>query len=293
MLMVFMPVYIPTLFVNMVMDEISISPNGTYGELGIVDYKLKMHGKSHAGIMKVIADNVSKFLPTKQVDENGNVIMPDMQAFVQNGGTVGWGLGFDMGAIVQIKKWVRVGLSVTDLGFITFPTASVIENNFETDLTADPINGDFSSYSNLPEAIKSGLMSSFDGTNQVSEATYFMPDTAIRLGVAFTPVLNKFIDITACADISVTDLNKCINGNVPTFNFATGVEILPRVNWFEFVFRMAFCYNTEGNNPSFSFGTGLHLGALQMEIGVKGLEVLIENWGAKEVTFGLDCKFVF
>ncbi|MBR6199679.1 MAG: hypothetical protein IKQ61_05380 [Spirochaetales bacterium] len=288
-------VYIPTMFVSSVFDEISVSQNGVSNKLGILDYKVRMHGKTRAGVMKVIADNLARYMPAKQVDKDGNTTFPDIQGLMENGGTAGWGLGFDMGAIVQIKRWVRVGFSVTDLGFISFPTAVAVNNDIEVDLTADPTDNKsgFSSYSNMPKAIMSGFMSSLDTTDHLTETTFFMPDTAIRLGVAFTPVLNKFIEITAAADISVTDLNKCINGNVPTFNFATGVEVLPRVNWFEFVFRTAFCYNTESNIPSFSFGTGLHLGALQMEIGVKGLEALIENWGAKEVTLGLDCKFVF
>ncbi|MBP5706209.1 MAG: hypothetical protein J6W76_02910, partial [Spirochaetales bacterium] len=200
-----------------------------------------------------------------------------------------------MGTIVQIRKWVRVGFSVTDLGFIAFPQSCEIATGVHADLTIDPTdsaNG-FSSVQNFSSSIMETFQNSLTSEHATVTTTGFMPDTAIRLGVAFTPIVNKFFEITAAADISVTDLNKCINGNVPTFNFATGVEILPRLNWFEFVLRTAFCYNTEGNNPTLSFGTGLHLGALQLEIGVKGVEILFKDWGAKEFMFGLDCKFVF
>ncbi len=288
-----MHVYIPTAFMSVVLDDISVSSFKWDNMFGFLGYNVHFSGKSKMAMNKAISDNIYKFLPDGK-DEDGKQASTNWSELVQNSGTVGFGLGFDMGTIVQVKKWVRVGFSVTDLGFISFPQSVEVDVSTSADLTID-LGGDnaFGSMGSFTSSIMDGFTNGLGSGVQNVQATFFMPDTAIRLGVAFTPVVNKFIEITAAADISVTDLNKCINGNVPTFNFATGVEVLPRLGWFEFVFRTAFCYNSEANNPAFSFGTGLHLGALQMEIGVKGLEVLIENWGAKEVIVGLDCKFVF
>ncbi|HOV13921.1 MAG TPA: hypothetical protein PK771_06530, partial [Spirochaetota bacterium] len=120
-----------------------------------------------------------------------------------------------------------------------------------------------------------------------------MMPLAIRCGIAITPPPNKYFDLIFAADISVSDLNRAVNLEYPAFNFATGVEFTPKINWFSLPLRVAFNYNSEANTPSFSFGTGLHLGPVEMEIGVKGLEVLFIGLGAKELLVGFDLKFEF
>ena len=115
----------------------------------------------------------------------------------------------------------------------------------------------------------------------------------MRTGVSFTPVYNRYFDLILALDISVSDFYKITFDGYPTFAVATGIEFSPKFGWFRMPIITAFNFNTESLGPSFSFGMGLHLGAIKMMIGIKGLEGLIEGYGSNDLAFGFDLKFEF
>ncbi|OHD18888.1 MAG: hypothetical protein A2086_13000 [Spirochaetes bacterium GWD1_27_9] len=255
-------VYIPTFFANVV-GEGSVykgSPNAD----GIYSYRLKLNPKM---IFSGIAPNFFTLIPNSPIPFQS--------------GTGGVGFGFDMGFILEFNRFVKVGFSITDLGFFALSA-----NQIETAVDLDIMD---------VQNISTNLLNSFKNTKSQLISYGWMPATSFRLGVLVTPVKHKYFDLLIAGDISVTDLQRAINGEYATFNVSTGVEFTPKTgnNKLKFPLRLAFNYNTQANAPSFSWGFGLHAGPVEMEVAIRGLEVLISGWGAKEIAIAYDFKFEF
>lgn len=207
-------------------------------------------------------------------------------AYSNYGGSAAFGLGFDFGFLIQFNRFFRLGFAVTDIGFMVFPHMAKVDMDLTADLNLD-------NATSFVNTIMTKTQNALQDDDEVTYASteWLMPNTAVRFGIALTPFKSGIL--TVAADISISDLNRIALQEYPTFNFSTGVEFLPGYKWFAFLLRVAFNYNSQANNASFSFGTGLYLGPVEMEIGVKGLEFLFLNLGAKEVAVGVDFKFEF
>ncbi|MBN2545497.1 MAG: hypothetical protein JXB50_06855, partial [Spirochaetes bacterium] len=199
--------------------------------------------------------------------------------------TVAFGLGVDLGFILQFNRFIKLGFAATDVGFMVFPSAGKV--NFDVDFELETSNA-FNFFDQFISNLRNDLYNEEITRGNIE---WIMAPTAFRLGVAVTPFKKNIF--TWSTDISISDMNNISLIGYPTFNVSTGIEILPGYNWFAIPLRAAFSYNTQANFPSFSFGIGLYLGPVEMDIGVKGLEALISNFGAKEVCVGADLKFVF
>lgn len=216
------------------------------------------------------------------VNISGNDLFAD---FVGGSDQFSCGVGFDLGVILKFNRFIRLGFSVTDLGFIVLAEQKSIYYDSVFDAT--------SSNTDILNRFRDSFFEELkDEDNVQSGLTEIISSpTAIRAGIAITPFKKELV--TIAVDLALSDLNLIAFFGYPIFNVSVGVEFLPGYKWFFVPLRTAFSYNTESNYPSFSFGTGLYLGPVEMEIGVKGLEVLISDWGAKEIIVGADFKFQF
>ena len=268
--------YVPTLYFNFNGDA-SLSP-GSPDSSGFYTYDFDINGSVNMATNYGIAQALG-LVPT--------VSTLGLTSMISNSGTAAFGLGWDMGFIIQFNKIFRYGFSITDLGFLVYPTSA--SKSLNINATINPL--DISSFSST---FATEFQTALSGDYQKSTtAVWFMPGTAIRTGIGITPIHRKNLDIILAADIALTDLNNLLLEGYPTFNFATGIEFTPKAGWAEFPMRTAFSYNSQVNSASFSFGLGLYLGPVQFEIALKGLEFLIKNWGTKEIAFGTDFKFEF
>ena len=204
---------------------------------------------------------------------------------VSGDGTVGLGFGVDMGFIVCLNRYFRLGFSVTDIGFFVFPESNLSTFNFDVEINLTR----FQAFAkDLGEELEKNIKSKM---KRVKEPQFFVPDTAIRTGLAYIPVHNKNIDLLLAVDISLSSFDKILLDQYICFNFSTGLEARPKVSIFEFPFRMAFNYNSQANIASLSLGSGLCIGPVILNFGIKGLEILISEWGAKGFSMGVDLKF--
>ncbi|OHD05956.1 MAG: hypothetical protein A2086_16525 [Spirochaetes bacterium GWD1_27_9] len=270
--------YLPTLLADL-NTEVKIKP-GSPNANGITTFDLQGNGSLMiGGLVPHILNLANLNIP--------NIGLPNdnINKIIRLSETTGFGLGADVGLIFKFNKYIRLGISATDLGFMVIPKPVKANVNFSQNL-------DITNLSNFGKDFTDTLLSSLNNIT-VSTTYAFMPAMAFRLGIAITPVYSDYFDMILAADVSLADLHRTVNGEYPSFNVATGIEFGPKIKWFKLPLRLAVNYNTQVNVASFSFGTGLHLGPVEMEIGVKGLEILFSGWGAKEVIVGADFKFEF
>ncbi len=267
--------YFPTLYVKN-SARVKMGPGNPNPVTGIIDnYKLNTKGDlvvGSNGLIVGLLRNVPIF------NELGHAIL-------DHAGSPAFGFGFDAGFLIKFNRFVRMGFAITDLGLIVFPITAKVSIDIDTVIGLDNI-------ANFRDEFIDDLIGEIvesDGTWGNTEI--YMPPTAIRLGVALTPFKNEIF--MWASDISVSDFNNLLNNGYPTFNISSGIEFNPGYQWFHVPMRLAVCYNTQSNFPSFSAGIGLYLGPVEMEIGIKGLEFLISGWGAREVCAGFDFKFEF
>jgi hypothetical protein len=267
--------YFPTLFV-----KTDAKLNLTKGEVnsnGVIDnYIMRVKGKMYAGSNGMFVGILSCFPQSYDY----------LSGFIKYGGSAAFGIGFDFGFIMQFNKYVRVGFATTDLGFIVFPQTALIDVDYSLNLEMDSIGNFKDTFINKLIGEISEIDNYSDGSTQ-----WWMPNTALRVGVAFTPFKNELF--TWSSDISLSDLNRMLNKGYPSLNIATGIEFKPGYQWFAMPIRGAISYNTQANNFSLSLGIGLYLGPVEMEIGIKGIEFLIADLGARELCAGVDLKFEF
>jgi hypothetical protein len=262
-------IYIPTLFIDS-RNKINIS-TGSPDSNGIYTYNMQVKGDTYVGgFMPAIL----KYIPA----------FSNYGPLFNNDASAGFGFGLDLGFIVKINRVVRVGFSMTDLGFMVFPQAAKLA--IDNTRNISPYN--FTEILNL----YSFLINNITNSSPEKSVTGLMAPLALRFGLAVTPVRNNYFDLIIAADISISDIDRTVYGEYVTFNFSTGIEFTPKYNWFQMPLRITFCYNSQCNYPSSSQGIGLYLGPVEMEIGVKGVvDFLI--WGAREMAVGVDFKFEF
>lgn len=283
--------YLPTMFIRGKSTDSSIKSFETNNVYGFYGYKVSIKGDVYANIASFISEPIkaSGFSSTLP-DNGGDYLNP----ILNQSGSVGFGFGVDMGFIVKFNRFVRLGFAINDLGFFVFPKTAKLTLNTEADLTPDVANSSLTfNFDEFKNDLLNGMQNSMRDNISDGGVQGWMPATTFRLGVAVTPIRHKYIDLIIAGDISVSDLHRTILGDYATFNIAIGIEFTPKANWVEFPMRFAFSYNTQANNPAFSFGLGLYLGPVEMEIAFKGIEVLIKEWGAKEVACAIDFKLEF
>jgi hypothetical protein len=261
--------YLPTLYIDS-RNKVNIS-TGAPDSNGIYTYNMQVTGNTY----------VAGFLPSIL---KYNPAFASYGPLFNNDAGAGFGFGLDLGFIVKINKFIKVGFSMTDLGFMVFPQAAKLEINNSQSIS--PYN--FTEILNF----SSFLLKNILGSTPKTAVTGLMSPLAFRLGLGITPLRSNYYDFLIALDASLSDIDRVIYGEYLTFNFSAGVEFAPKYNWFQMPLRITFCYNSQCNYPSSSQGIGLYLGPAEMEIGIKGLlDYLI--WGAKEMALGVDFKFEF
>ncbi|HOV13209.1 MAG TPA: DUF5723 family protein [Spirochaetota bacterium] len=258
-------VYIPTAFVNVV-GNISVS-SGNPNDMGLMLPRVKYNHKINYGGVALSPLTALKSTVPSQIS---SLFQDDLGGF---------GLGFDMGFIVVFNNWLKGGFAINDLGFITFPNSVMIETSFDEDVMN----------------VQNKFMNIFDKITPKREAFGWMPATSFRTGVLLTPVKNNYFELLIAGDIAVTDIQRAINGDYATFNIASGIEFAPKSknNIFKMPVRISFNYNTQSNNFAISHGLGLTLGPVEMEVAIRGFEILFTDWGTKEFCLAYDFKFQF
>lgn len=259
-------IYIPTIFANAAAN-ISVIP-GEANNDGLILPKLKLSQKiNYGGVVFSPLSSLKNSPPFSQVSS----------LFLDELG--GFGLGFDMGFIVVFNNFLKAGFTINDLGFISFPNSGKIESTIESD----------------PMDIQNKIGDIFSNLEVKKEPFGWMPATTFRTGVLLTPVKNNYFDLLIAGDMALTDLQRAINGDYPVFNIASGVEfaLKTRNNFFKMPVRISFNYNTQSNNFAISHGLGLYLGPVEMEVAIRGLEILFTDWGSKEFCLAYDFKFQF
>lgn len=201
-----------------------------------------------------------------------------------NGIGIPFGLGFDLGLIIDFNKWIRAGFSVTDLGFMMSPSTD-FEINKDIKLDLQDMGSVGSEFSGIGEEFLSGGK----GTTEA-----VLAPLAMRLGATVTPYSNRFIDLECPLNFTVTDFDLIPLGFLPTFGFATGVEFTLKLGFFHLPLWTSIGYFTS-SGISVGFGGGLHLGVCHLDLGVRGLESLMapasdSAWG-RDVAFAMQLSF--
>lgn len=277
--------YLPVIFASFTGNG-SIVKNEPQNLFGILSYTAHAKGDLTTGgiLQSTVSDLFYKRI-NFDLFPNSTLDNQIYETIMSNGGSSGFGFGLDFGTIVVVNKLFSFGLSFTDIGFILYPRASNIDVDFSFEV--DPyslMNGE----KQLPDSMKLSLGETTDRVFAV------MPNASIRTGAVFSPLKNNYCDIIIAGDLALSDMNKLFYGEYPAFNFSMGVEINPKIRpIFQFPIRTGFNFNTESLNFSFSFGLGFYIGAVEFDIGIKGLEILVEGWGAKDIEIGIDLKYEF
>lgn len=270
--------YFPTVYGNF-LGRVEIEEGVPDTSTGLSTYTMDLKGNMVAG------GSMALTYPLLQLPALSN--FDPVTSILQYGGSMAFGLGWDLGFMIKFNRIVRYGLAFTDVGFLVFP--NVAKKRVDLSFDVNPTNiGELSS--TLPGVLYASLQ---EGAEQDLTPLFFMPDTAIRTGIGITPVNHKRFGLTIAADASISDFYKIINAGYAVFNFGAGVEFAPKYKWFEMPMRASFNYNSQINVPSFSTGIGFYFGPIQIEFALKGLEALIRYWGTREIAFGIDVKTEF
>ena len=208
----------------------------------------------------------------------------DLNVPLKNGFGIPFGLGFDLGIIIDFNKWVRAGFSVTDLGFMACP-ATKFEVSKDIKLDLQNIGNIGSEFSDISNAFSGGGK----GTSEAVLAPLSM-----RLGATATPYSNRFIDLECPLNFTVTDFDLIALGFLPTFGFSTGVEFTVKLGAFHIPLWTSIGYFTS-SGVSLGFGGGLHVGVWHLDFGLRGIEALMapagnSAWG-RDVAFAVQMSF--
>lgn len=225
----------------------------------------------------------------KHIFKNVNlpeINMVDVKSILENGGNFGMGAGIDLGVLVDINKYIKVGFSVTDLGFMFY--AGKQSANIDTKVTLDILKA-----AEIIDSLKN-LINDFDTAKSTTDFEFFMPMTALHLGFSVSPLHRSDITVTLPLSFTVGDFYPVQFGDLPTFELATGIEVMPIFYWFDFPLRVSVGFSSASGFYT-GLGLGLHLGACQLELGVKGLEALFTDqpWMGRDFAFGCSVNFIF
>lgn len=271
-------VYVPLLYSNFD-TSVRIKTGSTDPITGIYRYDTQLSGEfTYASILP---GNLFRNLP---LPDAGNF---NYQSILNNSGSFGVGFGLDLGILLEINRFIRVGLSVTDLGFFVFD--KTIYSSFYSNRELDVFNPqDF-----LDHSLNAALKEFSNNFRQRNTPLCFMPATAIRTGAAITPLKNRIIQITLPINFSVSHFQEIAEGGIPVLDVATGIEVIPSTGWFSVPLRISIGYSTRSNMAVLACGAGLYLGPCVLEFGLQGIEALIFSFGARSFSIALDLKFLF
>lgn len=210
----------------------------------------------------------------------------NLQSILESGGNFGMGIGADFGLLVDISEYIKVGLSVTDVGFMFYAGNQRID--IDRKITLDILNA-----SEILDSLQE-VIDDFDNAKRVNNCEFFMPPTAIHFGFSASPLTRRDITVTIPMSFTVGDFYPVSFGDLPTFELAAGIEVMPIFYWFELPLRLSAGFSSSGGFYT-GLGIGLHLGACQLEFGVKGLESLFITpaWMGREFAAGCSMSFIF
>lgn len=252
-------------------------------------------GKDSLG-SKVDVNQVEAKLYTYNLELNGKVSLASPAALCWNefglpiiqdfskGEGIPFGLGFDLGLIIDFNKWIRAGFSVTDLGFMMAPSTEFkIDKKINIDLQDMKSIGN--EFSKIVDDFK-------DGGTGGNEA--ILAPLAMRLGATVTPYSNRFIELECPITFTVTDFDLINLGFLPTFGVSSGIEFTVKAGIFSMPLWTSIGYFTS-SGISVGFGSGLHLGVFHLDLGLRGLESLMapasdSPWG-RNVAFAMQLSF--
>lgn len=268
--------YLPIIYTSFYSDLTlhTDTPNDT----GIYTYSLDIDCNFIYG--SVLGKHVLKNISVPEV--NGL----DLQSILNGGGNFGMGIGVDLGLLLDINKYIKVGLSVTDLGFMFY--AGNQRSDIDRKVTLDVLNA-----SEILDSLQD-VIDDFDNTRQISDCEFFMPLTAIHLGFSVSPLNRRDVTLTLPVSFTVGDFYPVSFGDLPTFELAAGVELMPIFYWFELPLRLSAGFSSSSGFYT-GLGIGFHFGACQLELGVKGLESLFITpaWMGREFAVGCSLNFIF
>ncbi|MCG8572305.1 MAG: DUF5723 family protein [Spirochaetes bacterium] len=278
-------IYIPTAYFNL-SGEVTSTQVVTIPPTSTDLFNFNIKGDAILSTTYVVSQ-LGNYIPSIPLPSGTNY---DLGPAFLSSKTAAFGLGWDFGFIILIKKFLRYGFAINDLGFMVFPRGAQKKTDTNITFSLEDLEDMGGWAMNSLYEVMEGFFSDMERT---TTSTYILPSTTVRTGLGILPLDKKNITIIIAADVALSDLNQLIYNGYPTFNFSTGFEINPKINWVEFIFRGSFNYNSQVNYPSLAVGLGLYIGPVQMEFAVKGLEILIKSWGAKEFNCGLDLKLAF
>ncbi len=269
-------VYIPTTLISF-SGDFSFKKGEPSKNLGLYSYLVDFKGEA------VIATS-SAF---KELFKLGKQDLTDMLA---NNSSFGFGLGWDLGYYMEFPFGIAAGFSVTDLGFIVFPTVSLASVTMNTKL-------DFSNLTKISDDLKNVVAKS-----PFTDGSYtFTPNTTMRLGAMIDPLKDtlKYFYIVGGMNFSLHSFNKIALRGYPTFEWSNAIDFGPKIPFatkafdIRFPVRLGILYSTDTDFPSISTGLGFLAGPVSLEMGIQGLEFLIRKWGMKSIVISLDMKYAF
>ncbi|HBD94623.1 MAG TPA: hypothetical protein DC057_10680 [Spirochaetia bacterium] len=269
-------VYIPTMLISF-SGDFSFKKGEPSADLGLYSYLVDFNGEA------VIATS-SAF---KELFKLGKQDFTDMLA---NNSSFGFGLGWDLGYYMEFPFGIAAGVSVTDLGFIVFPKASLASVTMNTEL-------DFSNLSKISDDFQNAVTKS-----PFTDGSYtFTPNTTMRLGAMIDPLKDtlKYFYIVGGMNFSLHSFNKIELRGYPTFEWSNAIDFGPKIPFatkaydIRFPVRLGILYSTDTNFPSISTGLGFLAGPVSFEMGVQGLEFLIRKWGMRNTVISLEMKYAF
>lgn len=210
----------------------------------------------------------------------------DLQSILENGGNFGMGIGVDLGLLVDINKYLKIGFSVTDLGFMFYAGSQRADIDSKVTL-------ELSKATEIIDSLKK-LVEDFDDAKNTNEFEFFMPLTAFHLGFSINPLHRSDVTMTLPLSFTVGDFYSVAYDGLPTFELAAGIEVMPIFYWFEMPLRLSVGFSSASGFYT-GLGAGLHFGPCQMEFGVKGLEALFITpaWMGRDFAFGWSVNFIF
>lgn len=269
--------YLPIIYTSFYSD-LSLHTGDTDEKNGLYQYALDINCDFVYG--SVLGKHVFKNVQLPEIDGL------DLQSILENGGNFGMGIGVDLGILADINKYIKIGFSVTDLGFMFY--AGSQRTDIDTNVVLDILKA-----TEIIDSLKN-VIKDFDNARDTKDFEFFMPLTAFHLGFSVNPLHRSDITITLPLSFTVGDFYSVQFGGLPTFELSTGIEIMPIFYWFDFPLRLSVGFSSASGFYT-GLGFGIHLGACQLEAGLKGLEALFMTppWTGRDFAVGCSVNFTF
>jgi hypothetical protein len=201
----------------------------------------------------------------------------DFTPFPAPGGT---GLGFDLGVAADLNDYARVGLSVTDIGSITW------KNNLTENVASGVIHLD----NPLDAAQRDSVENAVKGEEREGQQFSSPLPTTLRMGVAFElhkisalkPLLYGELIVAADYTQGVTEAP----GTSLRPRLSLGLEYSP---WKFLPIRAGASFWGE-EEPSFGIGLGFHAGFFEFDIAAESVEWLVNPGTFSRGAFAMGMK---